>query len=526
VRRRAILSRFLTVGSRGLFCLLLIVISSGCEEKPQEQVVELKEISAFDVPEELPWDFCGGQRAKCSENPDPNVTTYPNFVSNKPLFGSIHLPREFHRGLRGRWYCFAIDQTDTAGQSYDTLYFDLNCDLDLTNDKPLVVQQNPPKGAVISQTLLKQQICFDYLTLEFPFGDKGTRPLEIMPRFVVDQDDDPYLALVTTKAFKGTVDIAGQSYEVWLGHNRAISGWFDHPSTELHFFPKGDFSRRNPLSTTLLMEWRRIGKTDYRFSASPSGDKLIVRPYQGKYGTMKVDPVNSPIKRARISGALYSGEAVFWLGGEFDKYGSRKPVPSSRVPVGDYTAGLEIYLDDLHISTGANIHSDGCRAAHIDGPHVLSVKIREDEPFILDFSNKPEIFFTSPPKSLRLRLGEQLQVEAVLIDPKLDIMITDFEKEKVEFGFASPDSDWTFLSFHGIASGVGIAVILWLLSVIIHSKRRIFLVLAGLATAITVGSAVVYCVVNIEHDYDDISPSVTIARSNGEIVASGVMPFG
>ena len=108
-------------------------------------------------------------------------------------------------------------------------------------------------------------------------------------------------------------------------------------------------------------------------------------------------------------------------------------------------------------------------------------------------------------------------------------MIIGFQKEKAGLGFVSPDSDWAFLIFYGIASGVGIAVML-LLSVIMRSKRRIFLVLAGIVTAITVGSAVIYCVVNIEEKeeddyYDDISPSVTIARSNGEIVATGVMPF-
>ena len=516
--------KFPSVGNAILFCLLLMVIWTGCEQKPQDQVVEMKEISAFDVPEELHWDFCRGQSIQCSGHPDPNVSAYPNFASNKPLFGSIHLPREFHQGLRGRWYCFAIDQTGKQGQSYDTLYFDLNCDLDLTNDRPLIVHQNPPKGAGISQTWLKQQICFDYLSLEFPFGDKGTRPLEIMPRFAVDEDGNQYLVLVTTKAFKGTVDIAGQSYEVWLGHNRGISGWFDHPSTVLHLIPEGDFDRRNRMSTNLLMEWRRIGKTDYRFSASPSGDRLFVRPYWGEYGIIKALPANRTIKTAKISGALYSGHAIYCFGGKLDKFGGRKPVSSYRIPVGDYIAGLEIYFDDLHLSTGGNIHSDGHRAARIDGPHVLSVKIREDEPFILDFSNKPEILFASPAKEHRLKLGEHLKVEAVLIDPKLDLMVTGIEK--VEHGFVSSDSDWTFFIYQGHLWADAIAVILCLLSVIMHSKRRIFLVLAGLVTAITVGSAVVYFVISIECVYDNISPSVKIARSDGEIVASGVMPFG
>ena len=310
---RAIFWRFSTAGSMVLWCLLLIVITSGCKKQPKERVFELEEVSAFDVPKELHRNFCEGQRAKCSEYPDPNVTTYPNFVSRKTLFGSIHLPRGFCQGHRGRWYRFAIDQTDTASQSYDTLYFDLSCDLDLTNDKPLEVQQNPPKGAGIALPWLKQQIYFDYLSLEFPFGDKGTRPLEIMPQFVINEDGIRYLRFVTTKAFNGMVDIAGRNYEVWLGHNLLISGWFDHPSTALHLIPDGNFEHKQEIGKhNWLREFRRIGKTDYRFSASPSGDKLTVKPYQGKYGTIKVaTPVGSRIKRARLNGVLFSGQADF-----------------------------------------------------------------------------------------------------------------------------------------------------------------------------------------------------------------------
>jgi hypothetical protein len=178
----------------------------------------------------------------------------------------------------------------------------------------------------------------------------------------------------------------------------------------------------------------------------------------------------------------------------------------------------------MHLSTGTNIHSDGHRLARIDDPPVLSFKIRENKPFILDFSNKPEVLFASPAKEHRLKPGEKLDVEAVLIDPILDIMFTDIEK--AEFGLMSLDSDWTFFIYQGIASGVGLAVILWLLSVIIRSKRRIFLILAGSVASITIGTTLVLYIVSIEKDYDDISPSVTIAHSNGEILAQGTMPFG
>ena len=507
-----------------LICLLPVLILVGCKKTPHEQVVELEEISAFDIPEQLRSDFNRGQAEQCSEQPDPNVISYPEFISDKPLFGSIHLPFGLHEGLHGRWYHFAFDQTDIESQSYDTLYFDINCDLDLTNDKPLTVQHNPPKRAILPAQWLKQQICFEYLHLPLPFGDEGNRPLEIMPRLAVDEDDNKFLALVTTKAFTGNVDIQGRNYDIWLGHNRFISGWFDHPSTALHLVQDGDFQRRRWFTGNMLMVWQRINGTDYSFSASPSGTKLFVRPYKGKYGTIKVRPVNSAIRQAKLNGVVYSGQAIYWFGGKINKFGDRKPFTTCRIPVGDYIAGLEIFLDDIHISTAGNIHSDGQRSAHINDPPVLSVKIREDKPFILDFSTKPEVIFTSPVKEKRLKSGDQLKVEAVLVDPKLDLMFTDIER--AELGFNPPDSDWNFLFLYGFFSGIGIAVIIWLFSLILHSKRRILLILAVLIAVITVGASAFYYITNLEYDYDDISPSVKITSSNGEIISSGAMPFG
>jgi hypothetical protein len=64
--------------------------------------------------------------------------------------------------------------------------------------------------------------------------------------------------------------------------------------------------------------------------------------------------------------------------------------------------------------------------------------VRKDKPFILDFSSKPAVMFTSPPKDLRVKAGEKLRVEAVLIDPVLDIMIRGLKdttrKEKTGWG--------------------------------------------------------------------------------------------
>jgi hypothetical protein len=70
-----------------------------------------------------------------------------------------------------------------------------------------------------------------------------------------------------------------------------------------------------------------------------------------------------------------------------------------------------------------NIHADGIpQGRATEAPSVYAIKIREDEPFVLDLSGTPEVLFATPGKDHRIKRGDELEVKAVLIDPTLDIM--------------------------------------------------------------------------------------------------------
>ena len=84
----------------------------------------------------------------------------------------------------------------------------------------------------------------------------------------------------------------------------------------------------------------------------------------------------------------------------------------------------------------------------------------------MNFTNKPEVMFASPAKDHRVKAGEKLSVEAVLVDPVLDAMIRGLD----------------------------------------DTTRKM-----------TKGGS--------ERDLS-LDPKVTITRSDGEIVAQGDMPFG
>ncbi len=89
----------------------------------------------------------------------------------------------------------------------------------------------------------------------------------------------------------------------------------------------------------------------------------------------------------------------------------------------------------------------------------------------MNFSNTPDVVFASPAKDLRFKPGENLDVQAVLVDPKLDIMIRGLDDTSVEVDKKFSD---------GTA----------------YKRPK------------------------------SLDPSIVIARADGEVVAEGVLPFG
>ena len=520
MREKTISWKFLTLSSLVLLCLPMVVIALGDKEKTEELVFNLEEISAFDIDEQIVGRFVIGHVSGCYEQPEADVGTYPTFKSDRPLYGSIWFACEYGNMNSGIQYHFALDESTGTGKEYDLLYFDLNRDLDLTNDTPLTPLQNPPNRALLTYSSIKQQVCFDYLNVNFDFGSDGRHPLEIMPRLRISENGYPVLSFVTTKARKGQIKIAGQKYTAFLGHNYLIAGWFDRPSTALLLIPEDDKSRRPSWrGSNQLRAIHKIGGTYYRFSATPSGDKLIVRPYDGDFGTFKLGSGWRLVFNKQMSGSLLSKDAALAVGKSFERNWPKEAPRSCSLPVGDYLpAMLNITLGPLRISVSDNYHSDGKPRDRGGQPPVYGIKIRKDKPFVLDFSNKPNVIFASPAPDLRLKPGDKLDVKAVLVDPELDIMIRGLE--------AKPSyADSTLLVKLSILVLI-IPGILWLLLPRLRRRYRFLPILSTLGAVVLVARLIALPAISPKLSYDKIIPRVLITRTNGEKVAEGVMPFG
>jgi hypothetical protein len=510
--------KLITTSGLILLCLLSVT-AFGKKIKPT--VFNLGKISAFDVEEKLLGRFNRGQFAESKDKPIADVRTYPAFKSDKPLYGSVWFGGEFGNKYSGTQYHFAIDESAGTGKGYDRLYLDLNCDLDLTNDRPCKSLQNPPDGAVLDYDWIKQQACFDYINLNFDFGFDGQRPLEMMPRLMIREKGYSSLTFITTQAHKGEIKLAGKNYTAYLGHQYLINGWFDHPSTALLLIQKNDEDYRSGWwGSDQLSAMHKINGTYYCFSATPAGDKLTIRPYNGDFGTFKVGSGCRLIFNKKMRGSLMSKDKALAVGKSIERDWP-KDTRSCRLPVGDYfPASLHITFGPLQIDISDNYHSDGKPRDRGNVPTTFGIKIRKNKPFVLNFSNKPNVIFASPAKDLRLKPGDKLDVQAVLVDPELDIMIRGL---RTKSSYADSILPIKLSMIVLILPGI-----VWLLIPKLRRRYR-FLPLISVLGAVVLAA----CLVTLSalgpkntRDYDEIVPRVLITRTNGQKVAEGAMPFG
>lgn len=469
----AICSRF----SSGLLLALVAGVlpgdMAGGQAPAQEEVFKLREVSVFDLSER---SFLRGQAGQCTDSPSEEVKHYPAFKSAKPIFGMVKFGQSSEPDT-GTAYYFAADESQGTGKGYDRLYFDLNTDLDLRNDPVLKPQTRPPSGASLHDSNLKQQLIFDYLTIKFDHGAAGLRPIKLLPRLTVAvytgmEGEYKMVTFVRTDVRKGEIRIGNERYDALLGNNYVILGRLDSPNSALQLTPKtGRQFGMQWWGGDRLMGMHKVGGRHYVLSASPTGDELRVRPYDGEYGTFKIGAGGRELSVGGAQGSLQARDRAVAVG-QVDGNGFLSEARSCELPEGEYLpAYLSVHLGKFRIALSQNYHSDGKPRDRAGRPLVYGIALQKDRPFVLDFSGKPDVLFASPAKDQRVKLGGELEVKAVLIDPKLDIMIRGLD-------------DTT------------------------RKQPRVEGMPAGYQRALS------------------LDPTVIITRTNGEKVAEGVMPFG
>jgi hypothetical protein len=196
-----------------------------------------------------------------------------------------------------------------------------------------------------------------------------------------------------------------------------------------------------------------------------------VNPYSGELGAFEIGPGTRTLTNFSVTGSFKGRDCAVPVGGDITD-GSQAGAERCLLPVGDYVPDyFTLKFGRLQIELSDNYHSEGERMKR-NRPPVYGITIRKERPFVMDFSNQPDVMFASPTNSQRVKPGDTLMVVAVLVDPKLDIMIRRLYDNTPRQG---KDAKGNALSIDNSQS---------------------------------------------------LDPKVIITRASGEKVAEGVMPFG
>jgi hypothetical protein len=413
-----------------LACLAISLVGAGAAfrilgagEADGDKTFKLREVSVFDGKNEA---FLRGQICPCQDKPFPEVKHYPDFVSKAPIFGSVRFGAKAFQPDSGLLFYFAVDESRGTGKGYDRFYFDANRDLDLRNDPVAKRQPNPPDhGYAPNFGGMKEKAAFDFLKVNFGANAGSSNLVEIMPRLFLTGDEKEtyrYMCFVRTHLFEGDIWIGGEKYHAQLGNDYAIAPSLDSPGTALVLQENNntfDWWGGNRISAMHKVKGRF-----FSFSAAQNGE-LTVHPYQGDLGTFEIGPGSRQLTNTgfSVTGSFEARDWAVAVGGDIQ---NGRPVEASRcqVPVGDYLPEfLTLQFGRVRVELSQNYHSEGKQRSRAGRPDVYGITIRKDRPFALDFSNKPDVMFASPAPDQRIKPGDTVMIMAVLVDPKLDIMI-------------------------------------------------------------------------------------------------------
>jgi hypothetical protein len=235
-------------------------------------------------------------------------------------------------------YGFVLDISGAKSAGYDRLYFDLNGNGDLTDDKPIAAASVNTPNAALSQSQ------FPRVDLKIDVDGKSADYAFLLGAICQKSPTDAYatVSLYSAAVREGTIAQGSKRTKLLLlDHNS--NGRFDDTLSvhSAHAASEGDLLLVNPnpknkLSADATMGSDRyfvsktvcFGKDFYRMEISPSGEQLKLTP-----GKLSLGNVTNPSPAYRA--VLFCEEyGVVMLGGVKDQ---KIPLPEGKWKVLNYT---------------------------------------------------------------------------------------------------------------------------------------------------------------------------------------------
>jgi hypothetical protein len=499
--------------------LAVVTTAWGAESGSEKLVFPLEEVPNFDN-----WDM--GHHCVCQSEPESNVV-YPAFSSGQPFYGQIRVDMELDDPHSGTVCHFALDESGGTGAGYDRLYVDLNHDGRLSDEVPVRPLRELPQGHLFTQKWPSPvpPVWFDYVTFSSRDG-AGTHSVQILPRFT-NGGGYPRLNFQATTARRGSIEIAGRRIVARIWNSNPIGTRWDRPSMTVRLeTPRGSVALPHWLGCERLRAMHKIGDKFWRLSTTPSGSQLVVEPYAAGLGTVEIGLAGRPPQSATFYGSLFARDKAVAVG-EPSQSAYHRGVRKWVVPAGDYAPGSLLINCGSSLFWIAGDDPSGAMSARRGTASAYPWRIRANEVFTLEFADKPEILFASPPDGARLKPGAELKVVPVVIDPKLNTRIEGLRLQPG--GLLPPASSAAFDVLPALLFAV--PAVMWAL---VGRRRRRYRYLAWLCAVGLLAFAGTVVALDVLRRpaasgppaADDLAPHLTITRANGEVVASGSMPFG
>ena len=350
-------------------------------------VFNMKEVSLYDQKERAEvseFPIFGGQIASLRTQPANEVKAYPKLKSKQPLYGSIVFHGSPGKPGSARKFYFVLDESGTAENvndkatkadadksavdnrpksRYDLLYFDVDRDLDLTNDAVVSPMKSPPRA--LASLFDGPQATVIFNTVSMPLGEdpkaKG-KAVSVLPVIIlygnIYDGNAGRMVFMAASARKGEVRLGKRAYSALLVPQSGMADRMNHANTPL-ILTSVDGAK--PVAS---YPWMRmlgaIHEADgefYRISATPAGDQLTVRPFGGERGVFELSVGNKDIRPLGIVAGLVFKESAskesMLLLGEMSYPIQAEPAKSIkyRMPVGDYwPSHLMVDCGDLRMS--------------------------------------------------------------------------------------------------------------------------------------------------------------------------------
>lgn len=192
---------------------------------------------------------------------------------------------------------------------------------------------------------IKEVVVFELLNINPGADASGTPPVEIMPRLILAGRDPKiykWMTFLRTRLFEGNIQVDGERFKARLGNDYAITLGLDSPGAALVLSPERKPAERafDWWGADRLTAAHKIHGRFFTFAATPAGDQLTVRPYEGELGTFAVGPGKRALTNLSVSGSFGAEKRTVPVGGDFEE-GRPEPVPTCQVPAGDYLPSLK-----------------------------------------------------------------------------------------------------------------------------------------------------------------------------------------